>query len=440
MTATIENVGSFVQEFGRFQAVQDTGAWPGTMRREAIDRFSEAGVPTTRHEEWRFTNVSAIARTPFRLAGPAKVTLAELQPHLVPDAHRLVFVNGRFARELSDLGAPQSGLSLGSIADAIQSRSDAIREHLGQYAPQEGQAFTALNTAFLEDGALVQIPRGLIVARPIHLVFVSTGGSEPLASHPRVLVLAGEATQACIVETYIGSGPGYFTNAVTEIIAGENAVVQHYRVQREHETAFHIATQYFRQARSSNVTSLSISLGAALARTNVHTVLDGEGCESTLNGLYMAGGRQHVDNHLRVEHAKPHCHSWEYYKGILDGEARGVFTGRIVVHKDAQKTDAKQTNMNLLLSQNAQIDTKPQLEIFADDVKCTHGATIGQIDSEALFYLRARGVSEQTARSMLIFAFANETLEQIRVDSLRDQITGVLFDRLPGGKRLREAL
>lgn len=443
MPALAETRSNFLEEFELFEKGRGGNgqSWFTPVRRAAIARFAELGLPTTSDEDWRFTNVAPIARTTFRLSEPgvARVSLGELEPFLFGETCRLVFVNGHFSRELS-LAPPAKGLRVAGLAELLN-RDAVVRSHLTRHARYQDQAFTALNTAFLDDGAVVEIAPGAVIEAPVHLVFVSTAGAEPTVSHPHTLVVAGAASQATIVESYIGLGTGtYFTNAVTEILAGDGAVLEHYKIQRETTEAFHVGTTQIHQQRSSTVRSLNVSLGAALARHDVTTVLDGEGGDCTLNGLFMAGGSQHVDNHLRVEHAQPHCTSWEYYKGILDGKAKGVFTGRIVVFKGAQKTDAKQTNMNLLLSEDAQIDTKPQLEIFADDVKCTHGATIGQIDPDALFYLRARGIEDRTARSLLIYAFASETLGQIKVEPLRRQLEAVLFDRLPEGARLRGGL
>ena len=292
----------------------------------------------------------------------------------------------------------------------------------------------------MEDGAYVHIPKGVYLEQPIHLVFVSTADAGPVVSHPRNLIVAETGSQATIIESYLGLGDGvYFTNAVTEIVVGENAVIDHYKVGREAQQAYHVGTTQIYQDRSSNASSHAVTIGGAIVRNDINTLLDGEGAQCTLNGLYLVSGRQHVDNHLRVEHAKPHCDSREFFKGVLDGHGKAVFTGRIIVRKDAQKTDAKQTNMNLLLSKHAQVDTKPQLEIFADDVKCTHGATIGQIDENAMFYLRSRGLSEPAARSLLVFAFASEAIDRIRPQLLRAQLRQMLFDRLPEGHRLQDA-
>ena len=293
----------------------------------------------------------------------------------------------------------------------------------------------------MEDGAFVYVPKGKVVVEPIHLLFLTTASERALVTHPRNLIVAEPSSQVTVVETYAGLGDGvYFTNAVTEIIARENSVIDHYKIVREGGAAFHMATLQLHQERSSTVDAHTVCLGGILVRNDINTVLDGEGCECTLNGLYLVIGKEHVDNHLVVDHASPHCNSREFFKGILDGHGRGVFSGRIIVRKDAQKTDAKQTNRSLLLSQDARVESKPQLEILANDVKCTHGATIGQVSEEALFYLRSRGLSKEAARSLLVFAFAGECLDRVRIKPLRAQLETLLLARLPQGNLLREAV
>jgi Fe-S cluster assembly protein SufD len=409
------------------------------LRRKAIDHFAAVGFPTLRDEEWRFTSVAPLTRIPFRLAesGPGVgEDLAEQINRLGP-GYRAVFVNGHFAPQLS------TGGLAGSLAEYLHRHPDRVERHLGTLAGFDQSAFTALNTAFFGDGAFVSIPPGKEIAEPIHLVFVSTGRGEPAVAHPRNLIVAGRHSRATIVETYLGSPEDvYFTNAVTEIVLEEEAGIDHYKVQREGAQAFHVATQQVQQNRGSTLTSHLINLGGSLVRNDVNAVLAGQGCECTLNGLYLASGRQHVDNHTRIDHAKPHCASHELYKGILDGQAHGVFNGKIYVHQDAQKTDAKQTNKTLLLSEQAVINTKPQLEIFADDVKCTHGATVGQLDAEAVFYLRSRGIGQREARDLLTFAFANDILQRVRPEALRAELERALLAgrRLPESRVAEEAV
>src|SRR5262249_41723876 len=319
-------------------------------------------------------------------------------PRLVVNGRfpRLVFVNGRFQGELSKL---PRGIEVGSLAATMQSGHATAEQHLARHAGYKDHAFVALNTAFLEDGAFIEVPKETVLEQPLHLVFLSVP-TGPVVSHPRSLIVVGRDAQVSVVESYFGfSEKTYFTNAVTEIVAGENAIVEHYKLQQEQEQAFHVSTLQVHQERASSFTSHSISLGGALVRNDVNTVLDGEGAESTLNGLYIGKGAKRVDNHTTIDQAQPHCSSREIYKGILDGKASAVFNGKIVVRKGAQKTDAKQTNKNLLLSEDATINTKPQLEIYADDVKCTHGATIGQLGEESVFYLRSRGIGQEEARA-----------------------------------------
>ena len=398
------------------------------VRKAALKRFTELGFPTLRHEDWRFTNVAPLAKIPFKLVTPGEsreVSAAEVEraSFQVGTSHRLVFVNGFYEPRLSSLLKLPAGVTIGSLAKAMESQPEWIESHLAKYAGFQNQAFTALSTAFIRDGAFVSIPKGKIIEEPIYLLFLTTSDGEGSVAHPRNLILVGENSQVKVVEAYVGlEEEAYFTNAVTEVLAGENAFIDHYKLQRESKEAFHVATLQVQQNRSSNFSTHYVGLGGALVRNEIRVVLDGEGCETTINGLYMAGGRQHMDNHTVLDHARPHCASHELYKGILDGKAHGVFNGKIFVHQDAQKTDAKQTNQTLLLSEDAVINTKPQLEIYADDVKCTHGATVGQLDEEGIFYLRTRGIGLEQAKNLLTFAFANAVIERIKIEPLRNQL------------------
>ncbi len=402
----------------------------------AAARFSALGFPTVREEEWRFTSVAPIAAAEFRPTGADAVQAneQEIANYLYSDAeYRIVIVNGRFVPGLSRTQGLPAGVRVGSLGAAVTEHADVVQRYLGQLADFGTKGFTALNTALAVDGAYVYIPDGVILEQPLHLLFVTTTSatSGPIMTNARALVVAGDRTQARIVETYAGPrGAAYFTNAVTEIFAGENAVVDHYKVQEESFDAFHIASLHVHAARSANLSSHSFSLGGKLVRNDVNALLDGEGAECTLNGLYLADGERLVDNHTLIDHAKAHCPSHEIYKGILGGKARAVFNGKIIVRQDAQKTDAKQTNRALLLSDNASINTKPQLEIFADDVKCTHGAAIGQLDDDAIFYLRARGLTYFEARDMLIHAFAGDILDRVKVESLKTALEGELYAQL----------
>jgi Fe-S cluster assembly protein SufD len=403
--------------------------WLQARRDAGARAFGALGFPTVRDEEWRFTSVSAIAGGDFPPARPAALDAAQLAALPYTDAaHRLVFVNGRFSPELSRTHLDAAGVRFGSLAGAWQ--EPEVEAALGTLADADTRAFAALNTAFLGDGAWLFVPARQVVEAPLHLIFVASASS-PAMAVPRTLIVLGEASQAQVVETYVGApGQVYFTNAVTEVVVGDNAVLDHYKVQQESTSAFHVASMHVRTGRSSTFSSHSFSLGGRLVRNDAIARLAGEGGECTLNGLYLADGERLVDNHTTIDHAMPHCPSHEIYKGILGGRARAVFNGKIMVRQDAQKTDAKQTNRALLLSDNATINTKPQLEIFADDVKCTHGAAIGQLDDDALFYLRARGLTYQEARDMLIHAFAGEILDRVKHAPLRTALEAELFVQL----------
>ena len=409
--------------------------WLQDLRDRGATRFAALGFPTVRDEEWRFTNVSPIANTEFIAATDAPAAVEQNLDAVVygEASNRVVVLNGRFQAQLSRVGALPKGVRVGSLAAAVTEHADVVPRYLGQLADFGTKGFTALNTALAVDGLYVHIPDGVVVSDPLHLVFVSapTGATRPVMSNVRALIVAGDRSQVRIVETYVAPGGGtYFTNAVTEVFAGEGAVVDHYKVQQESVDAFHIASMHVHAGRNANVSSHSFSLGGKIVRNDVTALLDGEGAECTLNGLYLADGDRLVDNHTTIDHAKAHCPSHEIYKGILGGKARAVFNGKIVVRQDAQKTDAKQTNRALLLSDNASINTKPQLEIFADDVKCTHGAAIGQLDEDAIFYLRARGLNYFEARDMLIHAFAGDILDRVKVEPLRVALEGELYAQL----------
>jgi Fe-S cluster assembly protein SufD len=426
---------SYQTEFHDFsQRLSDQPAWLIALRREGYSQFAPAGFPTTHDEDWRFTNVAELAKTRFTLAPAVKpVTLSDLEPFgTAAFACQLVFVNGRFAPELSRIPAMPAGVKIGSLAEEIAVNPRSVEPHLGHYLNFRRDAFCALNTAFIEDGAYIHVPRNVIVEQPVYLLFVTAPAAKPTMDHPRNLIIAEESSQLTVMEDYVSLGEGTsFSDAATELVAGENANVSHYMIVREAGEAYNFSTLRIQQGRNANVATHSLLLSGTLVRNNVHPVLAGEGSQCLINGLFMANGRQHMDNYMLVEHASPRCDSRQFYNGILNGQSHGVFHGRIIVHKDAQKTDAKQTNRNLLLSDEAQIDTKPQLEIYADDVKCTHGATIGQVDENALFYLRSRGLDEASARHALLLAFANECLERMNSQQVRDHIERLVVEGLP---------
>jgi len=439
---------SYADEFARIQeeAASRQPGWLGLLRSEAFDRFKAMGFPTLEDEDWKYTNVAPLARQSFRLANGSKapgLTVDQLQRITFGEMEcsYLVFLNGKFAPDLSRIRPLPDGVRVGSLALAIQAEPERVQSHLARHASYERQSFVALNTAFLQDGAFVHIPRRKVVEEPIHLLFVTDGNGTPAVSHPRNLIVAEEGSQIAVVESYVSLKESpYLTNAVTEVIAADGAVVDHCKLQRESEQATHVATLQSHLSRSARFASHSISLGGGLVRNDLNMVLDGEGIECILNGLYLTQGAQHIDNHTFIDHAKPHCASREFYKGVLSGRSHGVFNGKILVRKDAQKTDAKQTNKNLLLSEEALVDTKPQLEIYADDVRCTHGATIGQLDEDALFYLQSRGVGHEDARSLLIHAFASDLIGRIPVKPVRTGLECLLMTRLPVGIEHREGL
>jgi Fe-S cluster assembly protein SufD len=420
-----------------FEALKDRRpSGPASLeqaRRSAIARFASLGFPTTADEEYRFTNVAPIAAMPFERAPEhTAVAGADLTGHLygATTGAELVFVNGRFQLALSSVAAVPDGLTVSGLAEAAD--AEDVRTWLTTIASSDTSAFTALNTAFFEDAAVVRIRKGAVIEAPINIVFVSTGSSTPTATYPRILILAGEHSQSTIIESHIGVGDGtYFSCAVTEAVVGPSAVVDHYRVQLERSHGYHYCRLQVHADRQARFLSHAFSLGGAIVRNDLGAVLAGEGIDCTLNGLYVAEGDTLIDNHTTIDHAMPHCASHEVYKGILGGKARGVFNGKIIVREDAQKTDAKQTNKALLLSGAAQINTKPQLEIFADDVKCTHGATVGQLDADALFYLQARGITRADARSLLIRSFAGDIVARVKFQPLRERLERWLLAAIP---------
>ena len=401
-----------------------------TLRKQGMARFQALGFPTTKNEDWHFTSVAPIAERTFRPAAAGGVideTDIDRFNFGERGWHTLVFVNGAFSKELSSNAPLGNKVRVTSLASAIKSGIAGIDGHMGKIATFEQHAFTALNTAFMNDGAFIEIGADAVVEQPIHLLFFSDGEG---VSHPRNLIVTARHSRATVIESYVSLGNGaYFTNAVTEISLGEGSHLDHYKLQRESESAFHVGTVQVRQARDSQLHSFSLAVGGSLARTNIYTSLDGDAATCTLNGLYLTDGAQHVDNQTSIEHIAPNCPSHELYKGVLDGRSHGVFNGKVYVHPEAQKTDGKQSNNNLLLSPTARVDTKPQLEIFADDVKCTHGATVGRLDELAMFYLNSRGIGPETARILLTYAFAADVLETIELEPLRVELEKMVLAR-----------
>lgn len=434
----------YLAEYARLQEVLPGRhlPWMKQARAAALARFSGAGFPTAREEDWKYTNVAAIEKRLFPLALSEHregVEDSVRVQSLNEDYHRLVFVDGRFAPGLSRVLPLPAGARLTSIAAILHSDPQAVEPYLAGFSADRANGFTALNRAFMQDGAYIYLPRGVAVERPIQLLFLAAGADQ--AIHLHNLVIAESGARATVVETYGAlDGAQYWTNTVSRIVAAEGAAIEHYKLQQESHKAFHIATLETSQGAGSSFASHSHSLGGLLARNDINVAFDAEGGECALNGLYLVGGRQHVDFHTRIDHLKPRCTSREYYRGVLDGAARGVFNGKVVVHPDAQHTDAHQANNNLLLSREAEVDTKPQLEIYADDVKCTHGATVGQLDENMVFYLRSRGVAEAAARSLLTYAFANDVIGRIKVAPLKERLSEILVARVPHGAAIKELL
>ena len=429
-------IQSYVEDFAAFSR-NGGGAgrpWLPAMRRSALDRFQALGFPTPKLEDWHFTSVAPIAEADFRtlLATSGDVKADDLTPYLMgQDWPLAVFVNGRFSVELSRLEGLDTKIAVMPLARAWESMPELLEKHLSKVASFEDMTFTALNTAFMYDGAVIHVPADAVANAPIHLLFISDSNVAKSVAHPRNLIVVERHAKVSVIESYIGLGSaGYFTNAVTEAVVAEGAQLSHYKIQRETTSAYHIGTMEVRQARDSRFESFSFATGSSLSRTNIYTSLAGEGSTAVLNGLYIVDGTQHVDHQTSIEHVAPNCASHEVYKGILDGSSHGVFNGKVYVHPEAQKTDGKQSNNNLLLSDRAKIDTKPQLEIFADDVKCTHGATVGRLDETSLFYLKSRGIPAKEARSLLTYAFAADVLQKIELEPLKVALEGLVRERI----------
>jgi Fe-S cluster assembly protein SufD len=409
VTLVAQRQNTYLAAFERMERELSEASTPtlNRLRKAAAARFAELGFPGPREEEWRFTPLAPLTQVPFE---PVSREREEVSFSLS-------------ARQLP------AGVIFCDLAEAMHKHASLVEPHLARHAEWKKSPFTALNTAFFRNGGFLHVPSDTIIEVPIFLDFVAESTSQPLAWYRRCLVVMGDNSRVTLVEKYRGSsGDSYFTNAVTEIVVGKGANVDHYKLQQEGAGAFHMSTMQVQVGRAAKFSSHAITHGGHWVRNEINAVFEGEGGECTLNGLYQAGSQQLVDNHTFIDHAYPHCASHELYKSILDGHARGVFNGKIYVRQDAQKTDAKQTNQTLLLSDDATINTKPQLEIYADDVKCTHGATVGQLDAESLFYLRSRGVGLAEARSLLIYAFANDIVSRIQVPAVREELERSLLE------------
>jgi Fe-S cluster assembly protein SufD len=441
MAQAIQEQSAYAAAFHALQATATGGtpAWLARLRADGMARFEQADFPTTSEEDWKYTNVAPIARgqfVPTLLETVASVDAGTVAPFCYEEAQRsrLVFVNGIYQAQLSALDALPAGVVVANLADALSGAHEAVlRSYLARAATidEHTDGFTALNTALVNHGAFVYLPKGAQLSAPLQLLFLADAGDEPAAISPRVLIVAERESAATIIESYETSGDGVsFTNAVVEVFVGENARVTHYKVQRESEQAFHIAATHAELERSAVYDLTTITLGARLSRHGIHVRLAHEGAECAVDGLYLVGTGQHADTHSLIDHIAPHCTSRQIYKGILDGKSRAVFNGKVFVHRDAQQTDAQQTNKNLLLSPDARVDTKPQLEIFADDVKCAHGATVGQLEAEELFYLLSRGLHPELARNLLTYGFAEELVEKIKIESIKAQLDEAILNRL----------
>jgi len=424
-----------------FARLEPTGpAWLTPLRTGGLARFETVGFPSSRDEEWRFTPLGPLPRTAFEPAtapspAPTRDELARFTfGH--PEWPALVFLNGRFAPEYSTPVEPGTGVVALSLAEALAQHPGLVEPHLARHAGPDATPFTALSAAFIQDGVFLRIPAGSRLDAPLLMVFVTTPDQAGRVTHPRSLIVVEPGARVSLVENYVGlaTDTAYFTNAVTEIVVGAGAWVEHARIQRESEAAFHIAYSHVEQAAESHYRSFTLSMGGAVARHNLHTRFNAPETEALLYGLSIGHGDQLLDNHTAIFHDQPSCRSWEVYKAILDERSRGVFNGKVFVKPEAQKTDAKQTNRTLLLSEGARVDTKPQLEIFADDVKCTHGATVGYLNELPMFYARSRGIPADRAAKLLTYAFAAEVMNEVAVDAVREELDRVVRDRIGLGE------
>lgn len=440
MSAASSPIEHFQSEFNRLSSEFNND--PLRAKREAaLARFSESGLPTTRVEEWKYTDVRPLTKRNFSIAAGNGVTAQRIASLRFAEQgyHELVFVNGRFDAGLSRVDNLVEGVRLQSLAEVMQ--EPEVAKQIGRPLNESvTSAFTELNTAFLRDGAWLDIPDGIELDTPIVLLYLDTAADEPTVCHPRTVIRLGRGAVATIVESYIGldSQTQNLTNAVTEIELADGARMDHYRIQQENNSGFHIGRVDVLQGRDTHYESHSIALGGSLVRTDINTQLAATGACAILNGLYMTDGHQHIDHHTRIDHLVPHTRSEEYYRGVLDNHSRGVFNGKIIVHPDAQKTDSQMSNANLLLSKQAEVKTKPELEIYADDVKCSHGATVGQLDEDSLFYLRSRAIDEATARNLLTYAFASDVVQRIRLQPIRARLEHIVLGKLPHTDQISE--
>ena len=437
MSNTIAVPDNFTEGFERLAEARDgkEPGWLSELRQAAFQRFVELGFPTTRHEDWKYTNVNPIVEAGFtRAEEPVSVSQERINDFGFEglDAHLMVFVDGFFVPGLSHIGDLPGNVRVSSLAEALEKEPETVRRHIGQYADYQSNPFTALNIANSADGAFLFLPRGAVVEKPIHLVYIASAGEQPGAAYTHNLIVAEANSQVSVIENYVSLGEGKaFTSPLTEVAADESAVIDFYKIQREAKSVYHVGGLAVYQKESSMFRSHTVTFGGALTRNDVFDKLDGEGAEGIVNGLTVLSGDQHASNWMWIEHCKENIPSHELFKNVLGDKASAEFTGRIYVHPEAQKTDAKQTNQSLLLSRDARANARPQLEIYADDVKCTHGATIGELDDVALFYLRSRGLPQKEAQNLLVRAFAADLIERIKIEPLKKAIEDELIARLP---------
>jgi Fe-S cluster assembly protein SufD len=445
MTQAPAAYGRYLTDFDAFDkgAGAAQPAWLRSLRGDAIAHFDRVGLPTARkgNEPWKYTNVAPIAAREFAYGqAPGRRLSSEEIAAVAPWCtvwKEMVFVNGRYSQELSSRDF--DGVTALSLETALSSHGDLVHEHLSRLAPADYDGFTALNTAFLRDGAFIQVPPGAEIPVHLHVLYVSTRADAPVVSYPRTLILAGSQSKLTMVESYVSvDGGAYFNNAVTEIVVEDGAQLEHHRVLLDHD-AYHVGVTRVRQCRDSRFTTTAFSTGPALARNDINVLLDDTGAEAYLRGLYVAAGDQHIDNYLSIDHAQPHCTSRLYYKGILDDRSRAVFGGTVLVREGAVKTDAHQEDKNLVLSSEAEVDSKPALEIYADDVKCGHGATAGAVAEDALFYMRSRGLDEETAQVFLVKGFAAEILDEVTMEPLHAYLSERTTRALPRFQRREQA-
>jgi Fe-S cluster assembly protein SufD len=440
VTETVKEQSAYSAAFRKFQKPGgEVATWLDRLHESAFDRFEQVGFPLIGDEEWKYTNVAALTKLKFEVADAEShadfsrdTNLDQLTYEETRDS-RLVFVNGIYSADLSSLGSLGDGVVVHDLKAAIEQKQygEVIRQHLGRGVDYNQNGFTALNTAFASHGAFIYLPKGTNVEQPIQLLFVSDSRVAQVASFPRVLVVAEQDSSATIIEHYASLNDGvHLTNTVVEIVLNDGAHLEHYKVQQESAEAYHVGTTSIDLARNSNFETTAITLGAGLSRQNIAVRMNGEGGHCRVDGLYIVGAGQHTDTHSLIDHLLPNCTSRQLYKGILDGKSRAVFNGKVFVHEGAQQTDAQQTNRNLLLSKEARVDTKPQLEIFADDVKCAHGATVGQLEEEELFYLISRGLHPDLAQNLLTYGFAEEVIQKIKIKSIKEQLDAAVLNRL----------